>query len=169
MNEVRERGDTMNEITGSIEEIDGPNAGGYYRLAIEGVLYTIGKTAPSVAVGDVVTFGFTTKQKGRWTNHTIIANTLKVVPPEEAAVVTAQSTKSSPPRDRITRYHAARMSAIELMALVLKYEVFPTGTKGKGLDIVVGKVYDLTTTFYNDSAELPDMLDIDISAVEGED
>lgn len=149
------------KASGIVQEIKAKNTrfGDMYDVVINGTPYGHGKFAPrGIVAGDFVTFEYETKQNGQYTNHNIVARSLrKDDSPAPAAVSAAQAetrvvVQSADKRQETISKQANLNSALQLISSQIAVGGIKFPANAKAPDIfkaVEGLVLDQAAKFYN--------------------
>lgn len=119
-------------MTGIVEAINARSTriGDMYDVVVNGQKFGNGKYAPrGVKVGDTVTFEFTTKQNGNYTNRDIVAKTLRVesgasAPAAQQSTPVQTTTARAPMPDKrqeVISKQSAMNTALTLIGLQLAH------------------------------------------------
>lgn len=150
----------MTQITGQVTAIKTRNTkiGDMYDLVVDGKSYGHGKFAPrGVKEGDFVTFEFTTKVNGQWTNLDIVPKTLRVesAPTEEqktaSKAATTLATAAADKKQETISRQSALNTATAIVALQLQYGglKFPATAKAPDVfSVIEGAVFDVASRVY---------------------
>ena len=159
------------KISGIVTEIKARNTrvGDMYDVVVNGVAYGNGKYPPrGVKAGDFVTFEAETKQNGQYTNHNIVARTLRVDDkPSQEAVSSAKAQTSvnlaaADKRQETISKQANLNTALELVGLYLQHGAIKVPAKAADAYTAINAIVaDTASKLYR--ATTGDDWDLDLS------